>query len=248
VASVAEKYETWVDLAWDYLHGPPAALPQAQIWAAVEDTFTINAVSWNWKNHDETFGVEVSHAELLPPAADLPFLADLMRVHPLVEWFETTHDPKPMTEGRIPHTMLSPAGHAMLVELLGPHGLEQQLSIPYELDGNSHRAFVMARPAEDFTDEEVELACRIQPLLTLVGRQASLLENPRSNLEGGLTGRELCILRLLADGGTTQRIAHTLGISPRTVDTHLAHIYRKLDVDGRVRAITEGQRLGLVPR
>jgi len=51
------------------------------------------------------------------------------------------------------------------------------------------------------------------------------------------------VLQLLSQGMTAARIGHTLGISPRTVHTHLAHLYRKLDVTDRVQAVMLGQRI-----
>ncbi len=249
MATVADKYAMWVDLVWGYLHGRPGALPVEQYWAALDATFAVKAVSWNWKDDAEHFGVQVDRDIMgRPTEEDLRRIDELTRLHPLVAWFERTHDPKPMTVGRVPAGMVDPTGFTILNELLGPQGLEQQLSIPYELGDHSHRAFVLARPIDDFTDDELELACRIQPLLMLASRQAAVLEHAGGGAGHGLTGRELSVLRLAADGGTSQRIGHTLGISPRTVNTHLDHIYRKLGVDSRVRAVTEGQRLGLIPR
>lgn len=48
-----------------------------------------------------------------------------------------------------------------------------------------------------------------------------------------LTAREQQIARLAAAGRTTRDIADQLSVSVRTVDSHLAHIYAKLGVDGR---------------
>lgn len=52
-----------------------------------------------------------------------------------------------------------------------------------------------------------------------------------------LTARELDVLRLLAQGATNQEIARALFVTEATVKTHLAHIFLKLDVDNRSRAI-----------
>lgn len=60
------------------------------------------------------------------------------------------------------------------------------------------------------------------------------------------TVREREILGLLARGWSTRRIAARLGISQRTVDTHLGHVYRSLDVTNRVDAVREAIRVGLV--
>jgi DNA-binding CsgD family transcriptional regulator len=48
-----------------------------------------------------------------------------------------------------------------------------------------------------------------------------------------LTSREREIARLAATGATTRSMARQLFVSPRTVDAHLARIYRKLDVRSR---------------
>ena len=48
-----------------------------------------------------------------------------------------------------------------------------------------------------------------------------------------LTAKETEVLVLAAKGRTTQRISEELGISAGTVNTHLAHIYKKLDVHDR---------------
>jgi predicted ATPase/class 3 adenylate cyclase/DNA-binding CsgD family transcriptional regulator len=52
----------------------------------------------------------------------------------------------------------------------------------------------------------------------------------------GLTGREVEVLRLLAQGLTDAQIAEQLVISPRTVNTHLKAIYGKIQVSSRSAA------------
>jgi DNA-binding NarL/FixJ family response regulator len=49
---------------------------------------------------------------------------------------------------------------------------------------------------------------------------------------GELTPAERRVLRLLAELKTTKEIAAELGVSPRTVDNHRAHICSKLDLQG----------------
>jgi DNA-binding NarL/FixJ family response regulator len=61
-----------------------------------------------------------------------------------------------------------------------------------------------------------------------------------------LSPRELEILRLLGRGHATKQIASELGISSRSVDTHLRHVYRKLAVRSRGEAVNRGLRLGLL--
>lgn len=61
-----------------------------------------------------------------------------------------------------------------------------------------------------------------------------------------LTRRERQVLELLGEGLTIGQIATKLGISPRTVETHVAKLYRKLGVRTRVQAISRAATLGLV--
>jgi DNA-binding CsgD family transcriptional regulator/pimeloyl-ACP methyl ester carboxylesterase len=61
-----------------------------------------------------------------------------------------------------------------------------------------------------------------------------------------LTERELAVLQLLGDGLSNAEIAKELIISAGTVKTHTAHIYRKLNVDNRTRAVARARELGLL--
>jgi two-component system, NarL family, response regulator len=61
-----------------------------------------------------------------------------------------------------------------------------------------------------------------------------------------LTPRELTTLKLMADGQANKEIATTLGISERTVKTHLSHLFEKLGVTSRTEAVGVATRRGLV--
>jgi two-component system NarL family response regulator len=61
-----------------------------------------------------------------------------------------------------------------------------------------------------------------------------------------LTPRELATLRLMADGRSNKEIAGELGISERTVKTHLGHLFEKLGVTSRTEAVKVAARRGLV--
>jgi predicted ATPase/serine/threonine protein kinase/DNA-binding CsgD family transcriptional regulator len=56
---------------------------------------------------------------------------------------------------------------------------------------------------------------------------------PAPTYPDDLTAREVEVLRLLAQGWTDAQIAEHLVISPRTVNTHLTSIYRKIQVSSR---------------
>lgn len=62
----------------------------------------------------------------------------------------------------------------------------------------------------------------------------------------GLTPRECEILGLLASGQSNKELARTLGISPNTVKTHIARVFEKLGVDGRIPAIEKARFLAII--
>ena len=61
-----------------------------------------------------------------------------------------------------------------------------------------------------------------------------------------LTGRELDVLNLLADGKSNKEIGSHLYITETTVKSHLRSIFSKLNVLSRTEAITTASRRGLV--
>jgi DNA-binding NarL/FixJ family response regulator len=63
---------------------------------------------------------------------------------------------------------------------------------------------------------------------------------------GGLTRRELEILKLVADGHSNAQLARMLWVTEQTVKFHLSNIYRKLDVANRTEASRWAQRNGLL--
>ncbi|MGW2565967.1 response regulator [Streptomyces sp. NPDC001537] len=64
--------------------------------------------------------------------------------------------------------------------------------------------------------------------------------------DADLTGREVEVVRLAAEGLTNRAIAEALFLSEATVKTHLVRIYRKLKVENRAAAVTEAARRGLI--
>ncbi|MCW3043539.1 MAG: DNA-binding response regulator, partial [Actinobacteria bacterium] len=61
-----------------------------------------------------------------------------------------------------------------------------------------------------------------------------------------LTPREKEVLRLLSEGLSARQMARRLDLSERTINTHVANVYRKLAVSNRVQAVRQAIRLGLV--
>jgi DNA-binding NarL/FixJ family response regulator len=61
-----------------------------------------------------------------------------------------------------------------------------------------------------------------------------------------LSPRELDVLRLVAAGRSNPEIARSLFIGEATVKTHLLHVFEKLEVNDRTRAVTRAMELGVL--
>lgn len=82
-----------------------------------------------------------------------------------------------------------------------------------------------------------------------VARVRRLLERAerRTVVGPALTPRELEVLGLVAEGLARDEIGRRLFISPRTVGTHIEHIFRKLGVHTRAQAVSLAYEHGLFP-
>jgi DNA-binding NarL/FixJ family response regulator len=70
-------------------------------------------------------------------------------------------------------------------------------------------------------------------------------DEPGHGTAAGLTGRELSILKAVADGLSNQAIARELWVTEQTVKFHLTNIYRKLGVSNRTQAARYAHQQGL---
>ena len=75
-------------------------------------------------------------------------------------------------------------------------------------------------------------------------REASIRKNHDPYEQ--LTNREREVLKLLAEGYTTQEIANMLVISPKTVEGHKTNLMTKLDIHNRVDLIKYSLRKGII--
>jgi two-component system response regulator NreC len=62
-----------------------------------------------------------------------------------------------------------------------------------------------------------------------------------------LTTREREVLQLAAEGHTNADIAATLGVSPRTIETHRAHLMHKLELRTQADLIRYALKRGILP-
>jgi DNA-binding NarL/FixJ family response regulator len=67
-----------------------------------------------------------------------------------------------------------------------------------------------------------------------------------SKINAVVTDRELEVIKLIAEALTTHQMATRLGLSERTVESHISKLYKKLDAKNRVEAISKATKLGLL--
>ena len=81
---------------------------------------------------------------------------------------------------------------------------------------------------------------------SIAAKLVSRVRQDATSAARSLSPRELEVLRLVADGRSNPEIARTLFIGEATVKTHLLHVFEKLEVNDRTRAVTRAMELGLL--
>ena len=82
----------------------------------------------------------------------------------------------------------------------------------------------------------------IPGVLKRVAESAALAAPPKIPL----TSREMQILRGVAKGYTTKRLAREFGLAAPSVETHLRNIFKKLAASNRGEAVSSALKLGLI--
>ena len=255
MSDVSPRIVDWLSSVIELLRVPMTTMPKQTILGRLRDCYDSTAASWNWRDRDGAFGMiiapeEIALARPTPGACPSGALSDRQ---PLITWFTVDQDPPWPTGSPVAGTAVPRSPRRSTDRRLIQLGMEQQLSIPYRLDGNMFRTFVVARGGKDYSDDDLTLARHIQQSLITVDQQIRALA--RLSAERGpadpaeafdLTGRELAVLQLLAEGRTTRCSARQLNCSPRTVEKHLERCFRKLGVRDRLNAVRVATQAGLV--
>ncbi len=98
-------------------------------------------------------------------------------------------------------------------------------------------------PIDPFIAQKIlkQLQFNENNITSTVEKNALALEN-----EGMLSKCELEILELVSQGLSNKEIANHLNLSRYTVESHIKHIYRKLAVRNRSKAVDTARNLGLL--
>jgi DNA-binding CsgD family transcriptional regulator len=153
---------------------------------------------------------------------------------------------------------------ALYQEFYAPIGLEHQIAFTLPHAPERLLAIALSRRDHDFTEAERELLDRARPFLIQSYRNAIEytrlqtelklrkrgsqlpLEHPRLAValaKSGVTRREAEVLSFVATGLSDRQVAAVLGVSERTVQTHLRRCYIKLQVHTRTEAVALARTL-----
>ncbi|MCW2959511.1 MAG: putative sensor signal transduction histidine kinase [Solirubrobacterales bacterium] len=121
-------------------------------------------------------------------------------------------------------------------------GVRSTVAIPAVAGGLALAALVF------LSLEDIEPTEKLVRSLTGIGHELGHFFNSRrAELERPvLTGREVQVLQLAAEGRTGAAIAQELDVSPATVKRHFEKIYMRLDVSDRAAAVAVGLRRGII--
>jgi DNA-binding CsgD family transcriptional regulator len=183
------------------------------------------------------------------PDADQLFQQHLHE-HPLLRFFGETGD---LSARRISDVASDRQFRRLGLyhEFYRPAGVDYQLVVSVPAPHGGMISVALNRNGQDFSDQQREVVDLLRPHLAQASAIASLLSQPLPDAPRDAHGRPLLtprqtqILRLVAAGNSDRAVARTLGVSVRTVHTHLQHIYRALGVRSRTEALAHVRALSL---
>lgn len=248
-----QRVVDWLDDVLDWLREPLTEMPIDVVFRRLRLAYDVNLCSWNREEGPRMTAVifDQPEAMIMHAATLAEFMAGQHRdCHPLSMWYERTTSMDPQTCERVPNGLVPAGRRTILMAPLIELGFEQQMTIYYRREPTDSAFFVIARDRRDFDADDLVLARYVQRSLVTLDKQVRVLASgsPGSarTTEVGLTGRQLAVLQLLCNGLSTRQAARRLACSPRTVEKHLQHVYRKLEVRDRVNAMRVARLAGVV--
>ena len=170
--------------------------------------------------------------------------------HPLLRHIEATGD---LSARRISDVATDRQfrGLGLYHEFYRPAEVQYQLVVSVPAGPGGMISVALNRYGQDFSDQQRDVVDLLRPHLTQAAAIARLLSQPVPDTPRDTTGQPLLtarqtrILQLVAAGNSDRAVARTLGVSVRTVHTHLQHIYRALGVSSRTEALAHVRALTL---
>jgi two-component system NarL family response regulator len=185
-------------------------------------------------------------ANIINQESDLHVIAEASNGLEAVEAFERHHPDVTLLDLRMP--IMEGVEAVRQIRERDPHAKVIVLTT-YDTDDDISRA--LKAGAKAYVLKDISADALIACIHDVLAGKTYLAPAAAAKLAEGvtriqLTPRELTTLRLMADGKSNKEIANELGISERTVKTHLGHLFEKLAVTSRTEAVKIATRRGLV--
>ena len=119
-------------------------------------------------------------------------------------------------------------------------------------DEQSHVLAAMKSGASAFVKKSAPISDLIASLRAALAQPSNFTApgmgaiNLNSKIAFDLTAREVTVLKALSLDGVNKDLASGLFISEATFKTHVAAIYRKMNVTGRIGAVSKGREFNLL--
>ncbi len=190
--------------------------------------------------------VRTGVANIISHEPDLKVVAEAANGVEAIAAFERCHPDVTLLDLRMP--VMEGVEAVRQIRLRDPNAKVIVLTT-YDTDEDITRA--LKAGAKAYILKDISASALIDCIHDVLAGKTYLAPTAAAKLAEGvarvqLTPRELATLRLMADGRSNKEIASGLGISERTVKTHLGHLFDKLGVTSRTEAVKVAARRGLV--
>jgi DNA-binding CsgD family transcriptional regulator len=132
-------------------------------------------------------------------------------------------------------------------ELMPDRGFDHQVALSIPIDRDRRICVTINRHGRDFSKSEVDRLEALRRPVAACASRIALMEHfdlPGTTATARLTPREQDVLTLVATGLSNVQIGLRLGISARTVNKHLEHIFTKTGLSNRTQVAACWPRMG----
>jgi DNA-binding CsgD family transcriptional regulator len=132
-------------------------------------------------------------------------------------------------------------------ELMPGLGFDHQVALSIPIDRDRRICVTINRHGRDFSKAEVDRLEALRRPVAACASHIALMERldlPGASATARLTPRERDVLTLVATGLSNVQIGLRLGISARTVNKHLEHIFTKTGLSNRTQVAACWPRMG----
>jgi LuxR family maltose regulon positive regulatory protein len=191
-----------------------------------------HALALYWQSHLTRLGLSTARAEISLALALIEVQRN--RRAPALAFFEEA-----LREARASESI------AVFTGWCGQEELTLNLSREWRAPHKTAGAVISGDSGAPLDAGLVAFAVRLESLAALQHAPAGTPKQEEAN-SLLLSDRELEVLRAMRDGKSNKEIAVTLFVASSTVKTHLKHIFTKLQVSNRTRAVTLAEESGLL--